>query len=122
MHNALIFKEQVKVKGPELRENGLAQPHYSIQHIEGYDLLCYKDRKQDLHSSIIDKEYCPGTMNIYFILDRLEQKKTIRNTMTLCGSGGYIYNKDTSQNTLSACTQNDRSSNTRLAGLKLSKP
>jgi hypothetical protein len=41
MHTALIFKEQAKVKG--LREEGLAQPHYSIQHIEGYDLLCYKD-------------------------------------------------------------------------------
>jgi hypothetical protein len=38
VHTALIFKEQAKVKG--LREKGLAQPHYSIQHIEGYDLLC----------------------------------------------------------------------------------
>jgi hypothetical protein len=27
MHTALIFKEQVKVKQPELREKGLAQPH-----------------------------------------------------------------------------------------------
>jgi hypothetical protein len=75
MHTVLIFKEQAKVKG--LREKGLAQPHYSIQHIEGYDILCYNDNKQDLHSSIIetdDKEYCPGTMNIYFIRDRLELK------------------------------------------------
>jgi hypothetical protein len=39
MHTALIFKEQAKVKEPRLREKGLAQPHYSIQHIEGYDLL-----------------------------------------------------------------------------------
>jgi hypothetical protein len=31
MHTALILKEQAKVKG--LREKGLAQPHYSIQHI-----------------------------------------------------------------------------------------
>ena len=38
MHNALIFKEQTRVKG--LREKGLSQPHYSMQHIEGYDLLC----------------------------------------------------------------------------------
>jgi hypothetical protein len=45
MHTALIFKEQAKVKEPGLREKGLAQPHYSIQHIEGYDLLCYKDYK-----------------------------------------------------------------------------
>jgi hypothetical protein len=41
-HTALIFKEQAKVKG--LKEKGLAQPHYSIQHIEGYDLLCYKEK------------------------------------------------------------------------------
>jgi hypothetical protein len=41
MHTALIFKEQAKVKEQGLREKGLAQPHYSIQHIEGYDLLCY---------------------------------------------------------------------------------
>jgi hypothetical protein len=76
MHTALIFKEQAKVKG--LREKSLAKLHYSIQHIEGYDLLCYKDNKQDLHSSIIEtsnKEYCPGTMNIYFIRDTLELKR-----------------------------------------------
>jgi hypothetical protein len=42
MHAALIFKEQAKIKG--LREKGLAQPHYSIQHIEGHDLLCYKEK------------------------------------------------------------------------------
>jgi hypothetical protein len=78
MHTALIFKEQAKFKEPGLREKGLVQPHYSIQHIEGYSLLYYKDNKQDLHSSIIetkDKEYCPGTMNIYFIWDRLELKR-----------------------------------------------
>jgi hypothetical protein len=40
----------------------------------------------------------------------------------LCGSGGSIYNKDTSQNTLSACTHNDRSRNQSNSGLKLSKP
>jgi hypothetical protein len=39
MHTALIFKEQANFKGPGLREKGLTQPHYSIQHIEGYDLL-----------------------------------------------------------------------------------
>jgi hypothetical protein len=54
MHTALIFKEQAKVKEQGLREKGLAQTHYSIQHIEGYDLLCYKDCKQDLHYSIIE--------------------------------------------------------------------
>jgi hypothetical protein len=44
MHTALIFKEQEKVKEPGLREKGLAQPHYSIHHIEGYDLLFYKEK------------------------------------------------------------------------------
>jgi hypothetical protein len=44
MHTALIFKEQAKVKEPGFREKGLAQPHYTIQHIERYDLLCYKEK------------------------------------------------------------------------------
>jgi hypothetical protein len=77
MRTDLIFKEQAKVKEPGLREKGLAQPHYSIQHIEEYDLLCYIDNKQEIHFSIIEinnKEECPGTMNIYFIRDRLEHK------------------------------------------------
>jgi hypothetical protein len=50
MHNALIFKEQAKVKDTGLREKGLAQPHYSIQHIEGLDLLCYKEKIYILQS------------------------------------------------------------------------
>jgi hypothetical protein len=78
MHTTLIFKEQAKVKESELREKGLDHPHYSIQHIEGYDLLCYKDNRQDLHSSIMEtsnKQYCLGTMNIYFIQDRLKLKR-----------------------------------------------
>jgi hypothetical protein len=44
IHTALIFKVQAKVKDTRLREKVLAQPHYSIQHIEGYDLLCYKQK------------------------------------------------------------------------------
>jgi hypothetical protein len=66
MHTGLIFKEQAKVMEP------------GLQHIEGYDLLCYKDNKQDLHSSIIEtnnQEYCPITVNIFVIRDRLEQKR-----------------------------------------------
>jgi hypothetical protein len=42
MHTTLIFKEQVRVQG--IRDKGLSQPFYSMQHIEGYDLLCYKDK------------------------------------------------------------------------------
>jgi hypothetical protein len=44
IHSALIFEEQAKVKESGFREKGLAQPHYSIRHIEGYDLLCYKEK------------------------------------------------------------------------------
>jgi hypothetical protein len=39
MHTALVFKEQAKFKETGLREKGLAQSHYSIQDIEGYDLI-----------------------------------------------------------------------------------
>jgi hypothetical protein len=42
MYTALIFSEQLKVPG--LRDMGLSQPYYSMQQIEGYDLLCYKDK------------------------------------------------------------------------------
>jgi hypothetical protein len=76
MHTALIFKEQAKVKNLGLSEKGLAHSHYSIQHIEGYDPLGYKettDIPQSLRQATI--EYCPGTMNNYFIRDRLEQKR-----------------------------------------------
>jgi hypothetical protein len=52
MHTALIFKEQGKVKELGLEEKGLIQAHYSMQHIEGYDVLCYNEK--DLHSSIIE--------------------------------------------------------------------
>ena len=41
-HTALIFKEQMKVPG--LRKKGLSQPHCAMQYIEGYALLCYKDK------------------------------------------------------------------------------
>jgi hypothetical protein len=38
MYTALIFKEQIEVL--EL----ISQTYYYMQHIEGYDLLCYKDK------------------------------------------------------------------------------
>jgi hypothetical protein len=77
MHTALIFNKQEKVKG--LREKSLAQPHYSIQHIEGYDLLCYKEKiyiPQSLIQRVLScyREYLlhPG---------QTRTEKTIRNTM-----------------------------------------
>jgi hypothetical protein len=49
LYTALIFKEQAQVKDVGLREKGLAQHHYSIQHIEGYDLLCCKEKSTFLN-------------------------------------------------------------------------
>jgi hypothetical protein len=49
MHTALIFIEQAKVKYKTLRKKGLTQPLYSIQHIEGYDLHCYKEKYKFLN-------------------------------------------------------------------------
>jgi hypothetical protein len=51
MQTIVNFKEQGKVKKPGLREKGLAQPHYSIQHVEGYDLIFQK--------KIINRIYIP---------------------------------------------------------------
>jgi hypothetical protein len=44
----------------------------------GAQILLVGYNKEDLYSSIIEtitNKYCPGTMNIYFIRDRLEQKR-----------------------------------------------
>jgi hypothetical protein len=71
MHTALIFKEQTRVNGLRFREKELSQPHYSMQHIEGYDLLCYKDKIYIPQSLKQKQKYYPGVMNIYFIQDRL---------------------------------------------------
>jgi hypothetical protein len=66
-----------------LREKGLAKPHYSIQIIEGYDLLCYKEKiyiPQSLRQRVLSwyHEYLfhPG---------QTRTEKTIRNTMTCPG-------------------------------------
>jgi hypothetical protein len=53
---------------------------------------------------------------------KIAESDTVSLVHGLCRSGGYIYKKDTSQNTLSDCTQNDRSSNTSQLGLKFLKP
>jgi hypothetical protein len=81
MYTASIFKGQIKVPG--LREKGLSQPYYSMQQIEGYDLLCYKDKiyiPQSLRQRVLSwyHEYLlhPG---------QTRTEKTIRNTMTWPG-------------------------------------
>jgi Ulp1 family protease len=86
MHTALIFKEQVKVKETRMKRKGLSPT--SLLNTTYWRVWSSLLQTKDLHSSIIvkiNKEYCPGTMNIYFIRSRLEQKKTIRNAMTWPG-------------------------------------
>jgi hypothetical protein len=79
IHTALIFKEQAKVKELRLREKGLAQPHDSIQHIEGYDLLCYKEKiyiPQSLRQRVL------SWYHVYLLHPgQTITEKTIRNTM-----------------------------------------
>jgi Integrase zinc binding domain len=81
MYTDLIFSEQLKVPG--LRDMGSSQPYYSMKHIEGYDLLCYKDKiyiPQSLIQRVLSwyHEYLlhPG---------QTRTEKTIGNTMTWPG-------------------------------------
>jgi hypothetical protein len=83
INTALIFKEQAKVKG--LREKDLAQPHYSIQHIEGYDRLCYKE-KIYIPQSLRQQQRVLSWYHEYLLHPgQTRTEKTIRNTMTWPG-------------------------------------
>jgi hypothetical protein len=56
---------------------------------------------------------------------KIEESDTVFLGHGMCGSGRFIYNKGTIQNTNSLCfayTHNDRLSSTSYAGLKMSKP
>jgi hypothetical protein len=75
MHTALIFKEQAIVKVPEFREKRLAHTNHSIQHIDGYEVLCYKKYLHFSITEINNKEYCPDTMKMYFIRETQGQKR-----------------------------------------------
>jgi hypothetical protein len=68
----LHTKKQAEIKNTILREKGLSQPHYSIQHIERYDLLYYKE-KIYIPQSL--RQATKNTMNTNFIRDRLEQNR-----------------------------------------------
>jgi hypothetical protein len=84
VHTALISKEQEKAKKLGLREKGLDQPHYSIQQIEGYDLICYKENihiPRSLRKLQIVLSWCHEYL-LHPGQTRTETKKTIRNTMT----------------------------------------
>jgi hypothetical protein len=57
------------------------------------------------------------------LLQKISESDIVSLIDVLCESGGSIHNKDTSQNTLSACTHNDRSSQKSTKnGFLLSKP
>jgi hypothetical protein len=85
MHTALIFKEQAKVKEPGLREKGLAQPHYSVHHIEGYDLLCYNEKIYIPQSSRQTTRVLSWYHEYLLHPGQTIAEKTIRNTMTWPG-------------------------------------
>jgi hypothetical protein len=89
IHTALIFKKQAKVNESGLREKGLAQPHYSIQHIEGYDLLCYKDEKDKIYIPQSLRQRQQRVLSCYHEYSlhpgQTRTEKTIRNTMTWPG-------------------------------------
>jgi hypothetical protein len=86
IHAVLIFKEQAKVKEPGLREKGLAQSHYSIQHIEEYDLLCYKEKIYIPQSLRQQQKRVLSWYHEYLLHPRQTRtEKTIRNTMTWPG-------------------------------------
>jgi hypothetical protein len=50
MNTALIFKDQTRVNGLRETEKRLSEHQFSMQHIEGYDLLCFKDKIYIHHS------------------------------------------------------------------------
>jgi hypothetical protein len=85
MHTALIFKQQEKVKEQGLREKGLAQPHYSIQHIEGYGLICYKEKIYITQSLTQRKKVLSWYHEYLLHPGQTRTEKTIRNTMTWPG-------------------------------------
>jgi Integrase zinc binding domain len=85
MHTDLIFKEQTRVNELRETEKGLSQPYYSMQHIEGYDLLCYKC-KIYIPQSLRQKQKVLSWYHQYLLHPRqTHTEKTRRNTMTLPG-------------------------------------
>jgi hypothetical protein len=78
MNNAyfLDLQRASKSQGTMIKRKGLS-PN-SLLNTTYWRVWSSLIQRKDLHSSIIEtnnKEYCPGTMNIYFIWDRLELKR-----------------------------------------------
>jgi hypothetical protein len=79
----LDLQRTSKVKENRLREKDLAQPHYSIQHIEGYDLLCYKENIYIPQSLRQKKQRLLSWYHEYLLHPgQTRTENTIRNTMT----------------------------------------
>jgi hypothetical protein len=77
MHTALIFREQTKVKKSGLRQRALSNliTQYNIFKGMIFFVTMHSNKIYIPQSLRIDKEDCPGTMNIYFIQDGKEQKR-----------------------------------------------
>jgi hypothetical protein len=87
MHTALIFKEQAKVKEQKLREKGLAQPCYSIHHIEGMIFIVTKITiKIYIPQSLRKQQRLLPWYHEYLLHPgQTRTENTIRNTMTWPG-------------------------------------
>jgi hypothetical protein len=57
----LICKVQIQVPG--LRDKGSSQSYYAMQHTEGYELLCHKNKSTFLIHK--EREWYPGIMNVH---------------------------------------------------------
>jgi hypothetical protein len=57
-----------------------------------------------------DKEGA-DTQEIWLLPPKIAESDIVSLGHGLCGSVGFIYKRDTNQNTLSACTHSDRPSN-----------
>jgi hypothetical protein len=68
MTTALILKV---IDFPGIRDKGLSHPH--LQHIERYELLCYRDKIYIPLS--LKKEHYPGMMNTFFIQARIRLRR-----------------------------------------------
>jgi hypothetical protein len=70
---------------------------------------------QDVHRLCSTCQVCQMTKKEHtrkkygLLPPKIAETDTVFLGYVLCGSGGSVYNKDTSQNTLSDCTHNDRS-------------
>jgi Integrase zinc binding domain len=61
---------------------GFSQPHYSVQHIEGYDLVCNKDKIYISQSSRQTQKVISWYYEYLLHPEQTDTEKTIRNNIT----------------------------------------